>query len=163
MTTSKIRIWFKPQRASLEHLQECKGRLPKYVIGVEFRNRRWLEGSNLRKTLDFLNHNDLVYVAVDGPQGLTSSLPTVVDTGMKTSVIRFHERNRAGWESNVKAERCNHWYSENEMAAWVEKIRSIQPHVDEVHLVMNTNQGVENARLMGRLLGEGLKQKTSLL
>ena len=31
-----------------------------------------------------------------------------------------------------------------------------------MHLIMNTNQGVENARLMGKLLGEGLKQQVSL-
>ena len=113
--------------------------------------------------MDFLSRRGCVYAAVDGPQGLRSSVPPVVDTGMRICVVRFHGRNKNGWESNVKAERCNYLYSEQEMVGWIEKIRAIGTHVDEVHLVMNTNQGVKNGRLMGDILVEGLKQRILLL
>ena len=103
-----------------------------------------------------------MYIAVDGPQGLKSSIPPVVDAGLGTCVVRFHGRNKDAWESNVKAERCSYWYSEREMEEWIEKIREIEPYVDRIHLIMNTNQGIENARLMGCLLGEGLKQRATL-
>lgn len=151
--------WFKPQSATLKHLQECGTRLPRFCTGVEFRNRRWFDEDNVSKTLGFLNRNGLVHVAVDGPQGLESSIPPVVDAGLKVCIVRFHGRNRDGWESSVKAERCNYWYSEDEMLGWVEKIRRIELQADQVYLVMNTNQGAENARLMGRLLGEASNRR----
>jgi uncharacterized protein YecE (DUF72 family) len=154
--------WFKPQSASLKHLQECRRRLPRFCTGVEFRNRRWFDGDNWYKTLGFLNHNGLIHIAVDGPQGLESSIPPEIGPGTNTCVVRFHGRNKDGWESNAKDERCNYLYSEDEMLGWAEKIRRIELQADQVHLVMNTNQGVENARLMGRLLGEGIMQKASL-
>ena len=108
---------------------------------MELRNRKWFEGSNFAKTLEFLTRDALTYVAVDGPQGLDSSVPRVVDTGTNICVVRFHGRNKDGWESNVKAERCNYWYSEEEIVEWIAKIRTIETHVGEVHLIMNTNQG----------------------
>lgn len=66
----------------------------------------------------------------------------MVDTGTNICVVRFHWRNKDGWESNVKAERCNYWYSAEEIVEWIAKIRAIETRVDEVHLIMNTNQGI---------------------
>ena len=154
--------WFVPERASIRHLQECKARLSEYHIGVELRNHRWFEGGNLDKTLALLRRIGLTHIAVDGPQGFPSSVPPVIDAGSGTCVIRFHGRNRDGWESQAKAERCYYWYTQEEMMEWIWKIREIEAHVNQVHLIMNTNQGIENARLMAHLLGEGLKPQMSL-
>ena len=157
--------WFRPGPSSLTYLTELRARLPGYCIGVEFRNRWWFEGPRLDRTLNHLRRNNLFHIAVDGPQGLESSVPPVLDTSGGICTIRFHGHNRKGWElngPNGKSERGNYLYSEEEMRKWVERVRRVEPLVDQMHLIMNTNQGVENARLMGKLLGEGLKQQVSL-
>ena len=110
--------WFSPERFSVRHLEECKARLPGYRVGVEFRDRRWFDGGNLDKVLALLRRIGLIYIAVDGPQGLASSVPPVIDAGLGTCVVRFHGRNRTGWELHgpaAKSERCNYRYAEEEM------------------------------------------------
>lgn len=157
--------YFRPTRATLRHLQECRERLPRYRVGVELRNEKWFRLATLEKLMGFLSRNDLLYIGVDGPQGLESSVPPVVDTTGGTVVVRFHGRNAEGWEMKgpeAKAERCNYWYSAKELDGWVRQVRNLAHQVEEVHLVMNTNQGLENAMLMADLLGEGIRQAPTL-
>lgn len=56
----------------------------------------------------------------------------------------------------VCCQKFDYYYSEDELAEWVTKIRVMQENASELHPVMNTNyedQGIANARLMERLLG----------
>jgi len=51
------------------------------------------------------------------------------------------------------------------MSEWVPRIRSMEERADEVHGIMNTNngdQGTYNGRLLSMLLGEGLNQQAFL-
>ena len=61
----------------------------------------------------------------------------------------------------AKKERANYVYAEEELEEWVRKIREIEGHVDEVHLVMNTIQAMANAGLMAKLLGQELTEGSS--
>lgn len=78
-------------------------------------------------------------------------------------VVRIHGWNRDTWEAKglkSAAERFNYYYSKPELEAWVPKIRVMEHNAAEVHLIMNTNcqdQGIVNARLLGDLLGQGLR------
>ena len=62
----------------------------------------------------------------------------------------------------AKKERANYVYAEEELEEWVRKIREIEGHVDEVHLVMNTIQAMANAGLMAKLLGQELTEGSSI-
>ena len=161
-------FWFMPRRESFDHIDECRERLSKYRIAVEFRNQYWLDSNNLEETLSFLRRKGLSFVAVDEPQGFKSSVPPVVDITGDVGMVRFHGRNRDTWEKKglkSSAERFNYYYSQDEMEGWVPKIQMMKQQAQEVHVVMNTNnqdQAIANARLMGHLLGEGLKQRPSL-
>ena len=160
--------WFMPKKESFSRIDDCRERLSKYRIAVEFRNRYWLDSNNLEETLSFLRRKGLSFVAVDEPQGFNSSVPPVVDITGDVGMVRFHGRNRDTWEKKglkSSAERFNYYYSQYEMEEWVPRISMMKQQAQEVHVVMNTNnqdQAVTNARLMGHLLGEGLKQRASL-
>ncbi len=153
--------WFSPFRGSFDHILECKRRLPDYRIGVEFRNHRWLHPDYFEQTLGFLRDNDLEYVSVDEPQGFGSSVPPLAEVTGSLGVIRFHGRNDATWEEKgleSSVQRFDYYYSPDEMGEWVPRIRSMEEHADEVHVIMNTNnrdQGSYNGRLLFGLLGEG--------
>ena len=156
--------WFMPRPDSKEHILECQERLPQYRLAVEFRNRYWLSERNREDTFNFLRDNKLTFIAVDEPQGFKSSVPPVAEVTADTAIVRFHGRNKGAWEKKGLAsssERFNYYYPQGEMEEWVPRVREMQERAKEVHLIMNTNkedQGIVNARLMGRLLGEGLDE-----
>ncbi len=159
--------WFMPRRSSFRHIEECKERLSDYRLAVEFRNEYWLSEDNLEETLSFLRRNQLSYIAVDEPQGFKSSVPPLADVTGEFGIVRFHGRNRDTWEAKglkSSAQRFDYYYSAEELEEWVPKIRMMEENAAEVHLVMNTNnqdQGVVNARLLGDMLGEGLRPPSS--
>ena len=134
--------WFMPRRENLSHIEECKARMAKYRIAVEFRNRYWLQGDSLEETLSFLRRSAICFVAVDEPQGFNSSIPPVADVTGEIGIVRFHGRNRETWEKKglkSSSERFDYYYSQDEMEEWVPKIRMMKQHAQEVHVVMNTN------------------------
>ena len=160
--------WFRPYRESFDHILKCKQRLPNHRIAVEFRSRWWLHPNYFEQTLGFLRDNELEYVAVDEPQGFDSSVPPLAEVTGSVGVIRFHGRNDTTWEKKglqSSGQWFDHYYSPSEMAEWGPRVRSMEEHADEVHVIMNTNngdQGIYNSRLLSMLLGEGLIQQASL-
>ena len=161
--------WFMPRSESFDHIDECRERLSRYQVAVEFRNRFWLSEDNLEETLSFLRRNGLSFVAVDEPQGFNSSVPPVADVTAEIGVVRFHGRNKDTWEKKglrSSSERFDYYYPQEEMEEWVPRIDVMRQHAREVHVIMNTNnqdQAIVNARLAENLLGEGLNQRASLL
>lgn len=160
--------WFMPLRENYGYIEECKRRLPRYRIAVEFRNRYWLVGDKLEETLGLLRHNDICFIAVDEPRGFKSSVPPIADVTGPYGIVRFHGRNRNTWERRAlrsASERFDYYYSRDELEEWAPKIRTMRKSASEVHLVMNTNnkdQGIVNARLLGDILDEGLKPRARL-
>ena len=81
----------------------------------------------------------------------------------RLGLIRFHGRKQATWEKTglrSSAERFDHYYSPDEMSEWVPRIRSMEERADEVHGIMNTNNGdqrIVNAQPLGEILGEDLR------
>lgn len=140
-------------KGSVMRLGEAADRL-----AVEFRNRYWLSDRNRERTFQFLRGNNLAFIAVDEPQGFKSSVPPVAEVTVETAIVRFHGRNKETWEKkglSASSERFNYCYSPEEM----------QERASEVHLVVNTNyldQGIVNSRLLGILLGEGLRSSEQL-
>ncbi len=151
--------WFLPGEESRQHILSCQAQLPQYSLAVEFRNHRWLEEDSREYLFSFLRENRLAFVCVDGPQGFASSVPPIAEATADTAVVRFHGRNRDTWEKRgiPASERFDYYYASAELMEWTPGIRHLQERAPEVHLLMNTNsrdQGIVNARLMGRLLEE---------
>ena len=89
---------------------------------------------------------------------------SVAEVTGDTAIVRFHSRNKEtrGEKKGLSAssERFNCYYSREEMDVWVPRVRGMQERGGEIHPVVNTNyldQGIVNSRLLGDLLGEGLR------
>jgi len=150
--------WFLPSSRSLAYIEQCQERMFGFQLAVEFRKADWLDARHGEGTLAFLRSRDIAHVAVDVPQGLGSSLPSVhAVTSSKLAVIRFHGRNRETWE--VKGAppnlRFRYEYAEAELAEWVPRIKEMERSAQQVHALMNnnySNYSVKNAAQLERLL-----------
>lgn len=134
--------WFPIGSENNDHILYCKSMLPKYRVSVEFRQSSWLSPNNLEETLDFLEENDLIYTAVDEPQGFASSVPPVAAvTSDSMAIVRLHGRNRETWEKPVlsPSERFNYLYNDKELEEWIPRVLEMAWEVKEVHVVFNNN------------------------
>src|SRR5207244_10774637 len=58
---------FSPRKHRLSELQPLVEKLIDYQLAIEFRNRNWVVGGQLRFTLDFLRKHNVGFVNVDAP------------------------------------------------------------------------------------------------
>lgn len=133
-----------------------------FTVAAEFRHRSWFSEAATAATLELERARKLVNVIVDEPQGPANSVPGVWEiTNDTLAVVRLHGRNHETW--NVKdaaaaSDRFNYDYSDEELAALAEKIRSVAAHVARAHVIFNNNwedQGQRNARTLTAMLGDG--------
>jgi len=150
--------WFLPSSRSLAYVEQCQERMHGFQVAVEFRRPEWLDARHRDGTLAFLSSRDIPYVAVDVPEGHTTSMPAVFEvTSSKLAVIRFHGRNHQTWDlkgvpPNV---RFRYDYSNAELSEWVPRIKEMERSADRVHALMNnnySNYSVKNAQQLERLL-----------
>ncbi len=149
--------WFYPGNEQWEYILSCKERLPQYRIAVEFRHNSWVNEKNLERTMTFLKENNLPYVCVDEPQGLKSSVPPVVQATSDIALVRFHGRNREMWEKKgiTTASRFDYLYTEDELEAWVPRIRELATKTQQMHVLFNncySDKSVTNARQVRLML-----------
>ncbi|TVQ39116.1 MAG: DUF72 domain-containing protein [Spirochaetaceae bacterium] len=156
--------WVVPGPRVFDHIRECRERLARFEVAVEFRHRRWQQPDSRESAVQLLRELKICHVAVDEPQGFEFSVrPHTAVTG-RYALVRFHGRNRATWLKPglaSSAERFDYYYTEAELAEWLPRIEFMRSRASEVHLLFNTNnqdQGPVNARLLYNLLGEGLKE-----
>ena len=150
--------WMLRNREGMAHVRECVQRMEGYLLSVEFRNKSWFDGDNLAKTAAFERELGVVHTIVDGPQGFANCVPCVWDvTNPALALVRLHGRNKEIWniKASASSSRFNYWYSQDELAALVPRIRRVADLAGAVHVVFNTNyedQGQVNARLLTRLM-----------
>ncbi len=149
--------WVFPSHDNFEHILTCQERLGQYRMAVEFRNGVWLDEKHRDETLKFLRRNDLIYVAVDEPQGFRSSVPPVPEATTDLSIVRLHGRNRENWEKKgiSVAERFRYLYSREELQEWAPRIERQASQTRNMHVLFNNCYGdyaVRNAQDMAGML-----------
>jgi uncharacterized protein YecE (DUF72 family) len=149
--------WFMPGRESFALLDQLTDRLPQYTPAVEFRNPLWLDDAHVERTLSFLSEHGLPYVCVDEPQGTRASVPPIVASTARISLVRFHGRNRDAWakRGTSVAEKYDWLYSDDELREWVAPIRSLADESESVHVLMNNcreDKAVVNAKQLALML-----------
>jgi uncharacterized protein YecE (DUF72 family) len=109
-------VKYSPER--LEAMRAWKRELAGFRLAVEFRNRDW---SRHPDALEFLRREGLIYVMVDLPD-VPRLMPAVEAVTGEWAVVRFHGRNRAGWERAGAStdERYDYDYSVDELRGWAE-------------------------------------------
>ncbi len=149
--------WFVPRKDNFDYLANCRKRLQRYPMSVEFRVGSWFNDEHQAETLEFLRQNALSLVCVDDPQGLKSSVPPVAEVTAPLAVIRFHGRNGDTWEQkDASAAKFNYLYSERELKEWLPKIKTMAAAADETHVILKNkyrDYSLKNALQMKELLG----------
>ena len=131
--------WFLPSPTSYRFMEDLREWLPDFTLAIEFRQAAWMREDRRTRVFEFLRGLGLTYVAVDEPQGFTSSVPVVLATTASFAMVRFHGRNRETWEKKglTAAERFKYLYDKRELAEWVPRLKSMAQEAKEVHAVMN--------------------------
>lgn len=134
---------FSPRVHQLEELEHLIGMLQDYRLAIEFRNRNWVIGDQLRRTMDFLKRHRVVFVNVDGP---AADHFTIIPSGLneitnpQLTYLRLHGRNaRAYITGKTVAARFNYDYRDDEIAEVANRSNQLTRGADEVHVVFNNN------------------------
>jgi uncharacterized protein YecE (DUF72 family) len=147
--------WFTIRRSNKQYLLEVAKRCSPLRVAIEFRHSSWFDGDNRDETLDFLRRHQLPFVAVDMPQGHTSSVPPILAATADLAVVRFHGHSDK-WTSKDIYEKFGYRYSERELKDWAPKLRALSTEVAETHVLMNncySDYAQQNARELADLLG----------
>ena len=147
--------WFTATRSNARYIEDCRRRLPRDRLAIEFRHASWLTESHQQRTLDFLRELDTTYVIVDEPQ-LKDAVPPICAVTAPDVYVRFHGRNKDNWAKKgiSAAERYKYLYAERELAEWAERLRGLKG-AQRTHAIFNNcyaNFGVMNATTMKQML-----------
>jgi uncharacterized protein YecE (DUF72 family) len=154
---------FSPRKHELNELEPLVDRLRDYRLAIEFRNRDWVVGEQLKSTINFLHERQIVFVNVDAPNSehftiVPSDLNEI--TNPKTTYLRLHGRNaRAYLTGKTVAARFDYDYSDREIGDIAERTKQLAREADEVHVIFNNNNldyAPRAALRLRKLLGQTL-------
>jgi uncharacterized protein YecE (DUF72 family) len=134
---------FSPRKHELSELEPVIEMLRDYRLAIEFRNRNWVVGDQLKSTIDFLRRHRAAFVNVDAPAvEHFTIMPTDLNeiTSPKLTYVRLHGRNaRAYLTGKTVAARFDYDYSEDEIVEVAERSRRLAQEADEAHVIFNNN------------------------
>jgi uncharacterized protein YecE (DUF72 family) len=147
--------WFTIRRSNKQYLLEVAKRCSPLRVAIEFRHASWFDGDNCEETLDFLRQHRLPFVAVDMPQGHTSSIPPVLAATADCAVVRFHGHSDK-WTSKNIYEKFGYRYSTSELTEWAPRLRDLAEQVGDTDVLMNncySDYAQQNAAELQAMLG----------
>ena len=134
---------FSPRKHQLSELKHLIDMLRDYQLAIEFRNRNWAIGEQLKSTIDFLKEHNAIFVNVDGPIAEHFTImPSDLDeiTNPSTAYLRLHGRNARGYLSGkTVAARFDYDYSDEEIAEVAERSKKLARKTRELHVIFNNN------------------------
>ena len=134
---------FSPRKHQLSELKHLIDMLRDYQLAIEFRNRNWAVGEQLKSTVDFLKGHNAIFVNVDGPMAEHFTImPSDLDeiTNPSTAYLRLHGRNVRGYLSGkTVAARFDYDYSDEEIAEVAERSKKLARKTRELHVIFNNN------------------------
>jgi uncharacterized protein YecE (DUF72 family) len=151
--------WFTATRANTQKLEALRHDYPELPFAAEFRDPSWLLPERRQSVLDTLRGLGMSYVCVD-----ELDMPEVVAvTHADLAVVRFHGKNREGWEKKGASvhERFDYLYEPSELRAWVGPVQRLSREAAEVHAVFNNcvrNYAVLGAKDLAVLVQSGLDE-----
>jgi len=134
---------FSPKMHKLSELDDLLGAFSQERIAIELRNRNWVEGEQLKATLDYLRAHSAAFVLVDTPaEKYFTIMPRDLNeiTNSRLAYLRLHGRNaRAYTTGKTVAARFNYNYSDDEIGEVAQRTRTLAQEAKEVHVVFNNN------------------------
>lgn len=134
---------FSPRKHELTELEPLIEGLQYYELAMEFRNRNWVIGDQLKSTIDFVRNHGAIFVNVDAPPSdhftvMRSDVNEV--TNSKLAYLRLHGRNaRAYITGKTVAARFDYDYKDREIAEVAERSRKLATEARDVHVIFNNN------------------------
>jgi uncharacterized protein YecE (DUF72 family) len=134
---------FSPRKHQLGELEHLIDMLGDYRLAIEFRNRNWVIGGQLKSTIDFLKEHNAIFVNVDGPMAehftiMPSDLDEITNPG--TAYLRLHGRNARGYlTGKTVAARFDYDYSDEEIVEVAERSKKLARKTRELHVIFNNN------------------------
>ena len=138
---------------ALEAMRGWKRELSGCRIAIEFRHRDW---SRHPDALEFLAREGLIYVMVDFPD-LPRLMPVVEAATADWAVIRFHGRNRDGWDraGATTEQRYDYDYAVDELRRWTDAVERLSERARRLFAMFNNHARgnmAKNARAFQGLL-----------
>jgi len=134
---------FSPRKHELSDLKPLVDQLRDYALAIEFRNRNWVVGAQLRSTADFLREHRAGFVNVDAPASDHFSIvPSDLNeiTNSEFAYLRLHGRDaKAFLTGKTVAARFNYDYSDAEISDVAGRAKTLARDVKAVHVVFNNN------------------------
>ena len=121
-------------------------------VAVEFRHSSWA----IDPVFAELERRQVTLVAVDAPSlpGFFPSLDVVTNPAL--FYVRFHGRNKVGWQSGNMQKKFNYDYSDQELRAWCDQyLLSMAAKADRGILVFNNHvraQAPKNGQRLATIL-----------
>jgi len=134
---------FSPRKHELSELEPLMGMLNGYEIAIEFRNRNWVIGDQLRSTVDFVLKHGAIFVNVDAPESdhftvMRSDVDEV--TNSNVAYLRLHGRDAKAYiTGKTVAARFDYDYDETEITEVAERSRKLAREARDVHVIFNNN------------------------
>jgi uncharacterized protein YecE (DUF72 family) len=134
---------FSPHEHDLVELAPLIAMLRDYSLAIEFRNRNWVVGDQLRSTIEFLTGHGVIFVNVDAPRAehftiLPSDLNEI--TNRQFAYLRLHGRNAEGYlKGKTVAARFDYDYSDGEIGEIAKRARQLAEAARDVHVIFNNN------------------------
>ncbi len=140
-----------PENAA--YLEGLRGLIPRgTALYVEFRHASWIAPA----TFDRLRALGIGYCSVDEP-ALSGLVPPIARATGSPGYVRFHGRNAMNWWGRGEGDRYDYTYTEEELRAWMRKVRELEKETGKVYLFFNNchaGQAVKGAKMMAGLLSE---------
>jgi uncharacterized protein YecE (DUF72 family) len=134
---------FSPRKHQLNELTPLIEMLNGCELAIEFRNRNWAVGDQLRSTVDFVRKHGAIFVNVDAPASdhftvMRSDVDEI--TNSNVAYLRLHGRNAKAYiTGKTVAARFDYDYKEKEIAEIAERSRKLASDAREVHVIFNNN------------------------
>jgi len=134
---------FSPRKHELSELERLIELVRDYQLAIEFRNRNWAVGEQLRSTIDFLRRHHVIFVNIDAPVAehftiMPSDLNEI--TNSQLAYLRLHGRDAEAYlKGKTVAARFNYDYNDAEIAEVAKRSKRLAADAGEVHVVFNNN------------------------
>jgi uncharacterized protein YecE (DUF72 family) len=156
---------FSPRKHELSELDDLLGMLSDFPTAVEFRNRNWATGDQLRSTIAFLRKHGAIFVNVDAPKAdHFTIMPSDINkvTNDAAAYLRLHGRDAKAYTTGkTVATRFHYDYSAKEIVEVAERSRKLAGEAKEAHIVFNNN-ALDYAPQAALRLRKALGQITNL-
>lgn len=151
--------YFAPSAKARDYLVWLRERCGELRVAVELRRREWLDTKHRDETLAFLEEHGIVYVCVDAPQGVETSVPPLAAATSDLAIVRFHGRDLAAWERSVDdpLARLAYEYRRADLEPWGPRLEKLAAGGRTVHAIVTTapaDAAARGASLLVKVLTE---------